>query len=55
MWGGCNKTDKNRSEQIQLNFDLHTSGPANYNTEQNKDIILDVLRFVKDTQIFIIN
>ena len=36
----------------ELNFDLLTSGTENCNTEQNKHIILAVLRYIKDTQRF---
>ena len=36
--------------EFVLNFHLLISGTANCNTEQNKDIILVVLRIVKDTK-----
>ena len=35
---------------FELNFDLLTSSTENCNTEQNKDIILAVSRYIKDTQ-----
>ena len=42
----------NLNPDFELNFDLLTSGTGNCNTEQNKDIILAVLRYIKDTQRF---
>ena len=41
----------NLNPDFVLNFDLLTSGTANCNTEQNKDIILAILSYIKDTQI----
>ena len=37
----------NLNLDYELNFDLLTSGTENCNTEQNKDIILAVLRYIK--------
>ena len=42
----------NLNPDFELNFDLLTSGTEKCNTEQNKDIILAVLRYIKDTQRF---
>ena len=42
----------NLNPDFELNFDLLTSGTENYNKEQNKDIILAVLSYIKDTYRF---
>ena len=42
----------NLNPDFELNFDLLTPGTENCNTEQNKDMILAVLRNIKDTQRF---
>ena len=46
------ETEKQFKSWFRTNFDLLTSGTENCNTEQNKDIILAVLRYIKDTQRF---
>ena len=42
----------NLNPDFELNFDLLTSCTENCNTEQNKDIILALLRYIQDTQDF---
>ena len=46
------RLETNLNPDFELNFDLLTSGTEKCNTEQNKDIILAVLRYIKDTQRF---
>ena len=48
----CTETETETISILILNFDLLTSGTENCNTEQNKDILLAVLKYIKDTQRF---
>ena len=46
------KSEKHPHPDFVLNFDLLTSGTPDCNTEQHKDIILAVLRYIKYIQRF---